>query len=59
MLSKTFMFIVGTLVGAFISQNYNVPNIKHIVNQSYHAAQVVEKQFRKGKDKKDEQEENK
>ena len=52
------MFIVGTFVGAFISQNYNIPNIKHIVNQSYYAAQVVEKQFRKGKDKKDEQEEN-
>ena len=50
MLSKTFMFIVGTLVGAFISQNYNVPNIKHIVNQSYYAAQVVEKQFRKEND---------
>ena len=50
MLSKTFMFIVGTLVGAFISQNYNVPNIKQIVNQSYYAAQAVEKQFRKEND---------
>ena len=50
MLSKTFMFIVGTLFGAFISQNYNIPNIKQIVNQSYHAAQVVEKQFRKEND---------
>ena len=50
MLSKTFMFIVGTIVGAFISQNYNIPDIKQIVNQSYHAAQVVEKQFRKEND---------
>ena len=48
------MFIVGTLVGAFISQNYNIPDIKQIVNQSYHAAQVVEKQFRKEKDDEEE-----
>ena len=47
MLSKTFIFIVGTIFGAYISQNYKIPNIKNMIDQSYNAAQIVEKNLRK------------
>ena len=47
MFSKTFMFLVGTIVGAYISQNYKIPNIKQALDKSYIAAQIVEKNLRK------------
>ena len=47
MFSKTFIFLVGTIIGAYISQNYKIPNIKQALDKSYIAAQIVEKNLRK------------
>ena len=51
MISKTFIFIVGTIVGAYISQNYKIPDIKKVFDQSYITAQIIEKNLRKEDDK--------
>ena len=51
MISKTFIFIVGTIVGAYISQNYKIPDIKKVFDQIYITAQIIEKNLGKEDDK--------
>lgn len=48
MLTRTmFIFLTGTILGAFISQNYNIPDIKTLFNKGYNAAMIIEKNMRK------------
>jgi len=58
MFLKTFMFLIWTIFGAYISQNYKIPNIKHALDKSYIAAQIVEKNLRKKNLEENEQDEN-
>ncbi|CAN0891558.1 hypothetical protein LINGRAHAP2_LOCUS17063 [Linum grandiflorum] len=48
-----FSFIVGTVSGIYIAQNYDVPNIRKVVNSALFTAKVVEEKYRKPKSGKD------
>ncbi|CAN1180490.1 hypothetical protein LINPERPRIM_LOCUS12754 [Linum perenne] len=48
-----FSFIVGTVSGIYIAQNYDVPNIRKVVNSALFTAKVVEEKYRKPKSDKD------
>jgi len=41
------VFIAGTLFGAFVSQNYNIPNIENLFAQSVNAVKILEEKLRK------------
>jgi len=41
------VFIAGTLFGAFVSQNYNIPNIENLFAQSVNAVKIIEEKLRK------------
>mgnify|MGYP001186678204 CR=1 FL=1 len=47
MLSNTFTFLFGTILGAYISQNYKIPDIKNIVQHGYSTILVLETKLRK------------
>ena len=42
-----FAFVSGTIFGAYVSQNYNVPDIKQLIQTLYHSAKVMEIKMRK------------
>ncbi|XP_022887107.1 uncharacterized protein LOC111402999 isoform X2 [Olea europaea var. sylvestris] len=46
---SSFSFISGTVFGIYIAQNYNVPNIKKVVNEALFSAKKVEEKYRKPK----------
>ncbi|CAM8885391.1 unnamed protein product [Rhodiola kirilowii] len=52
---SSFTFMVGTGVGIYLAQNYNVPNIKKLTNTGMLIAKHLEENYRKPK-KKDEDE---
>ncbi len=41
------VFIAGTLFGAFVSQNYNIPNIENVFAQGVSAIKLLEEKLRK------------
>ena len=41
------VFIAGTLFGAFVSQNYNIPNIENLFAQGVNAVKILEEKLRK------------
>ncbi|XXG43095.1 hypothetical protein AAC387_Pa01g3208 [Persea americana] len=48
-----FSFILGTLTGIYVAQNYNVPNIRKLSNTALLMAKHIEEQYRKPKKKDD------
>ncbi|XP_072985766.1 uncharacterized protein [Typha latifolia] len=50
---SSFSFLVGTGCGIYIAQNYDIPNIKNLVNTWVFKAKQIEETYRKPK-KKDE-----
>ncbi|XVF49358.1 hypothetical protein PTKIN_Ptkin04bG0005200 [Pterospermum kingtungense] len=50
---SSFSFILGTVCGIYIAQNYNVPNIRKLGDSAFFMAKHVEEKYRKPK-KKDE-----
>lgn len=50
---SSFSFILGTVCGIYVAQNYNVPNIKKLADTAIFTAKHVEEKYRKPK-KKDE-----
>ncbi|XP_077233146.1 uncharacterized protein LOC143875469 [Tasmannia lanceolata] len=46
---SSFKFVVGTVCGIYIAQNYNVPNIKRVVNTGIFMAKHTEESYRKPK----------
>ncbi|KAJ3688180.1 hypothetical protein LUZ61_017344 [Rhynchospora tenuis] len=49
---SSFSFLVGTVCGIYIAQNYNVPNITKLAKEWLSDAKQVEETYRKP-DKKD------
>ncbi|KFK29031.1 hypothetical protein AALP_AA7G079800 [Arabis alpina] len=50
---SSFPFLMGTLSGIFIAQNYNVPNIKKLGNSTVSMAKELEQKYRKPKSRND------
>nr|GLL28095.1 uncharacterized protein C7orf73 [Ipomoea trifida]GMC71142.1 short transmembrane mitochondrial protein 1 [Ipomoea batatas]GMC94376.1 short transmembrane mitochondrial protein 1 [Ipomoea batatas]GMD11521.1 short transmembrane mitochondrial protein 1 [Ipomoea batatas] len=46
-IKSSFSFIVGTVSGIYIAQNYNVPNIKKVIDSALFKAKDVEEKYRK------------
>ncbi|CAK9159366.1 unnamed protein product [Ilex paraguariensis] len=50
---SSFTFMLGTICGVYIAQNYNVPNIRKLTNTGVFMAKKVEETYRKPKKDKD------
>ncbi|XP_042516947.1 short transmembrane mitochondrial protein 1-like [Macadamia integrifolia] len=50
---NSFSFMLGTVCGVYIAQNYKVPNIKKLVKTGIDMAKHVEETYRKPKRKDD------
>ncbi|KAL5744311.1 hypothetical protein ACOSP7_027171 [Xanthoceras sorbifolium] len=46
---SSFSFILGTVCGIYVAQNYDVPNIKKLANSAIFTAKVIEEKYRKPK----------
>ncbi|KAK7823969.1 hypothetical protein CFP56_034980 [Quercus suber] len=46
-LGTTFTFMVGTLCGVYICQNYNIPNLRSFADSSLVRAKQIEQTYRK------------
>ncbi|XP_026452562.1 uncharacterized protein LOC113353061 [Papaver somniferum] len=49
-----FQFILATGFGIYIAQNYNVPNIRKLVNTGMVMAKHIEENYRKPKKREEE-----
>ncbi|XP_022737744.1 uncharacterized protein LOC111290621 [Durio zibethinus] len=52
-IKSSFSFIVGTVCGIYVAQNYNVPNIKKLADIAFFMAKQVEEKYRKPKNRDD------
>ena len=52
-IKSSFSFIVGTVSGIYIAQNYDVPNIRKLTHDALYKAKIVEEKYRKPKTKAD------
>ncbi|XP_010922458.2 uncharacterized protein [Elaeis guineensis] len=48
---SSFSFLLGTGCGVYIAQNYNVPDIKKLVNTWLFVAKHIEETYKKPKQK--------
>ncbi|KAG4947819.1 hypothetical protein AAZX31_15G002800 [Glycine max] len=48
-----FSFIAGTVCGAYLAQNYQVPNVTKLADTALFMAEVVEEKYRKPKKRDD------
>ncbi|XP_068635994.1 uncharacterized protein [Aristolochia californica] len=48
---SSFTFLLGTVCGVYVAQNYNVPNIKKLTNTGLLMAKHIEENYRKPKNK--------
>ncbi|KAG2677608.1 hypothetical protein I3843_12G107400 [Carya illinoinensis] len=49
LIKSTFSFMVGTVVGVYVAQNYAVPNIKKLAGTGLLIARHIEETYRKPK----------
>ncbi|KAH1114973.1 hypothetical protein J1N35_008351 [Gossypium stocksii] len=52
-IKSSFSFIVGTVCGVYVAQNYNVPNIKKLADTALFMVKHVEEKYRKPKNRDD------
>ncbi|XP_010264252.1 PREDICTED: uncharacterized protein LOC104602319 [Nelumbo nucifera] len=50
---SSFSFMLGTLCGVYVAQNYNVPNIKKLASTGLLIAKHIEETYRKPKKRDD------
>lgn len=50
---SSFSFMFGTICGVYVAQNYNVPNIKRLLDTGFFMARDIEESYRKPKKKDD------
>ncbi|KAL4197663.1 hypothetical protein AMTRI_Chr04g252240 [Amborella trichopoda] len=50
---SSFSFLMGTVCGVYIAQNYNVPNIKKLMCEGLSTAKDIEQTHRKPKNRDD------
>nr|XP_043618002.1 uncharacterized protein LOC122589740 [Erigeron canadensis] len=48
-ISNSFPFILGTICGVYIAQNYNVPNLYKLSDHAVSMAKQIEQRYRKPK----------
>ncbi|PSS11524.1 Protein of unknown function DUF4535 protein [Actinidia chinensis var. chinensis] len=48
-IKSSFSFMVGTLFGVYVAQNYNVPNIHKLFNTGLAIGKHLEENYRKPK----------
>ncbi|CAN4077954.1 unnamed protein product [Withania somnifera] len=53
-IKSTFSFMMGTCVGIYLAQNYNVPNIHKLFNTGLVIAKHLEENYRKPNKRHDE-----
>ncbi|KAF5819075.1 putative short transmembrane mitochondrial protein [Helianthus annuus] len=44
---RNFSFMAGTLLGIYVAQNYDVPDVKTLANQALTTAKQLEERYRK------------
>ncbi|XP_018850627.2 uncharacterized protein LOC121236729 [Juglans microcarpa x Juglans regia] len=49
LIKSTFSFMMGTVVGIYVAQNYAVPNIKKLAGTGLLIARHIEETYRKPK----------
>ena len=49
LIRSSFHFMVGTVFGVYVAQNYNVPNIQKLYNTGVLIAKHMEQNYRKPK----------
>ena len=49
MVRYLFWIVTGSILGAYISQNYMVPDVKKMIDQGVTVAKAIEERFRKDK----------
>tara|TARA_B100000029_G_C17405049_1_gene898527 strand:+ start:753 stop:1049 length:297 start_codon:yes stop_codon:yes gene_type:complete len=49
MVRYLFWIVTGSILGAYISQNYMVPDVKKMIDQGITVAKAIEESFRKDK----------
>ena len=48
MISRSlFLIVAGTLLGAYISQNYKIPDVKRLIDTGIKTLNIIEKKMRK------------
>ncbi|GMN32746.1 hypothetical protein TIFTF001_003818 [Ficus carica] len=50
---SSIQFLVGTAVGVYVAQNYNVPNVKKLANTAILFSKHIEENYRKPTNKDD------
>ncbi|KAJ6872570.1 hypothetical protein NC651_031632 [Populus alba x Populus x berolinensis] len=53
LIRRSFSFMLGTLAGIYISQNYNVPDIKKLAETGFSLARQIERTHRKPRNQKE------
>ncbi|CAL0308690.1 unnamed protein product [Lupinus luteus] len=46
---SSFSFILGTVCGVYVAQNYDVPNIRKVADSALLTAKAYEEKYRKSK----------
>jgi len=52
-IKSSFSFMVGTAVGVYIAQNYDVPNIRKLADTAMEKLKQIEQTYRKPKKPRD------